>query len=164
MKEVSVLPFCPFAHPLPLPSDHHMSPHHVPASIVDKQRTSPLYNRTTFQTRLTPRLPFRRRFAEICPYSGWHLYVSLDIYFYVLAGPYPLLKMGVLVDVLVRVEFYLAEAAVSLDNMGEYIDVIAYPCLNGTTDLWSDTPSHPCERVDQLDPEQLEENDRLSGI
>ena len=70
-----------------------MSPHHVPASIVDKQRTSPLYNRTTFQTRLTPCLPFRRRFAEICPYSGWHLYVSLDIYLRA-CGPSPLVEDG----------------------------------------------------------------------
>jgi hypothetical protein len=71
----------------------------------------------------------------------------------VLAGPHPLSKMGVLLGVLVRVEFHLAEAAVSLDNMGEYVDVVAYSCLNGITDLRSDTPSHPCERVDQPDPE-----------
>lgn len=78
-----------------------------------------------------------------------------------------LLKMGVSFDVLVRVGFHLKEAAVSLDNMGEQTDNIRplapYPCLN-VTDIWSNTPSHPCQRVDQPGPDQLEEIDRLSGI
>lgn len=56
--------------------------------------------------------------------------------------------MGVFIDDLVRVEFHLKEAAVSLVSMG----------------LWGDTHSHPHKRVCQPDSERLEDFDRLSGM
>lgn len=149
-------------------TEDHFSSLHISASIVDKQRTSLLYIRTVSPDSADLPLPFRRHFAEIRSYSGRHIHVSLDMSIRALVGPHDLLKMGVFIDVLVRVEFHLEEEAVSLDNMGEQTDGIrshaAYPFLNLITDIWSDTPSHPCERVDQSGPVQLEKFDRLPGI
>ena len=74
--------------------------------------------------------------------------------------------MGVFIDDLVRVEFHLEEAAVSLVSMGEQIDgrMFSVSCNNRTLGLCCDTHSHPCERVGQPDPERFVELDRLSGM
>ena len=76
--------------------------------------------------------------------------------------------MGVFIDDLVRVEFHLEEAAVSLVSMGEQIDLtslhVSVSCNNRTLGLWGDTHSHPCERVGQPGSERLEGFDRLSGM
>ena len=102
---------------------------YVPANIVEKHRTESvlLLELHSPESADLPHfaVPYRRRAAEIRPYFGWRIYVSLDIrYSRVRAsGPsYPLSKMGVFIDDLVRVEFHLEEAAVSLVSMGEQID------------------------------------------
>jgi hypothetical protein len=65
---------------------------------------------------------YRRHSAEIRPYSGWRIYVSLDIRYWPVDLHTLCRKMGVFIDDLVRVEFYLEEATVSLVSMGEQID------------------------------------------
>ena len=72
---------------------------------------------------------YRRHSAEIRPYSRRHIHVSLDSLRYqrvrATESFFPLSKMGVFIDDLVRVEFHLEEAAVSLVSMGEQIDLIS---------------------------------------
>lgn len=147
-------------------SMHHTHPIYIPENIVEKHRTEAvllLGLHSPDSADLPPlAVLYRRRLAEIRPYSRWRIYVSLYIrYWRVRAnGSYmhSVQRWEFLSTIWFEWSFisgnrpYRWSVWVSIDR--DLSDMSL--SHNRTLGLWGDTHSHPCERVDQPDPERLE--------
>ena len=157
----------PFCFRVMMTGGHDMNPLHVSANIVDKQRTSLPYTRTSSPDSADP-LSYRRRFAEIRSHSGWHIYVSLDIRVCALPGPHtditPCRRWEYFSALWFEWSFISRKRPYRWTIWVSKTHDIRLRWEQLKTGLWGDTPGHPCERVDQPGRDRLEGIDRLSGI